>query len=150
MIAAIETLVNKRNRKGVHERDWKKLKKILGKELAKDLFFGKKGCTDDALRNRLMHGRYFAPEHGEKHHVNLLHQSIITYFNKVILKEDLVEESVVNPQRHPFGNRDVGHSFIRAHENAMFALPRVLTDMDANYNFTHYERIVDNNLWSTY
>jgi hypothetical protein len=91
MLAAVETLVNKQNEDGTYTKDWSKLEKILGKELAKDFFWGQEGRTDDALRNRLIHGRYFAPQHGEKDHVNLLHRRIVTYFNEKIFGEALMK-----------------------------------------------------------
>jgi hypothetical protein len=79
------------NRKAAeHKKDWKKLKRILGEDLTKDLYFGENGLTDEALRNRLVHGRYFGPQHGEKDHVTLLHRKIVAYFNQEVFRETLM------------------------------------------------------------
>lgn len=149
MLAAVETLVNKPTTNGKPEKDYDKLVKILGPELKKE-FWGEEGNSRNALRHRLAHGRYFRPGDGEKNHLELLHKRIIAYFNEVIFKEQLIDENVTNPPRHPFGNRDVGQSFIRAGETAKLTLAQVIVDMDINHNFTHYERIVDAQLWSNY
>lgn len=149
MLSAVETLVNKPTTKGRPEMDYDKLVAILGLELKKE-FWGEEGNSANALRHRLAHGRYFEPEDGEKNHLDLLYKRIITYFNEAIFKEKLLDENVIKPQRHPFGNTDVGHSFIRPLEGAKLALGNVLSDMDINHNFTHYERVVDDALWQNY
>lgn len=82
--------------------------------------------------------------------MELLHRRIVAYFNEVIFKEKLIDENVINPLRHPFGNRGLGQSFLRAEENAKFTLTRVIADMDSNYNFKHYQRVVDQQLWNNY
>jgi len=149
MLSAVETLVNKPITKGKPEMDYKKLEEILGPELKKD-FWGEEGNSTNALRHRLIHGRYFESDDGKKNHLELLHKKIISYFNEVIFKETLIEENVTHPQRHPFGNRDVGQSFIQPLNGAKLTLAPVIADMDKNYNFTHYERVVDDQLWSHY
>jgi hypothetical protein len=89
MLAAIETLVNMKDGGGKHKKDWGKIETILGKELTKDFYWGPNGLTDEALRNRLIHGRYFGPQDGEKDHVKLLHKRVVAYFNHEILGEEL-------------------------------------------------------------
>lgn len=151
MLVAVETLVNKPTPKGkgTPSKDWDKLIEILGPELKKE-FWGEEGNSFNALRHRLAHGRYFGPEHGGKNYVDLLHKRIVRYLNQILLKEDLLNESVVNPQRHPFGGEYFGHSFIRAHESARLSLTDVMADMDSSCEFTQYERVVEQDLIENY
>ena len=77
----------------------------------------------------------------------------LSYLNDSILKAALLHQNVVGPQRHPFGNKQRGESFIRARGNAKLTLIDVTTDMEetgSSYEFTNYERIVDDELWKTY
>lgn len=149
MLVAVEALVNKSTPKGKPDKDWDKLVQILGPELKKE-FWGEEKNSHNALRHRLAHGRYFGPEHGGVNYVDLLHKKIVTYLNQAVLGENLISESVVNPQRHPFAGEYVGHSFIRALEVDELKLVSVMSDMNSDCEFTKYERIVDQNLTDTY
>ncbi|TKB68617.1 MAG: hypothetical protein E8D52_06340 [Nitrospira sp.] len=68
------------------------------------------------------------------------------------MKKPLLGENIVTPQRHPFGNKLEGRSWIRTIDNAPLTLIDILTDMEKNggYNLSRYERIVDDELWQTY
>ena len=74
----------------------------------------------------------------------------MSYVNDVIFQEKLIAESIVSPQRHPFGNRDIGHSLIRALDSAELSLSKVIGDMGSDYNLSHYQRLIDDDLWKTY
>lgn len=151
MLVAVESLVNKPmpDGKGTPDKDWDKLVQILGPDLKKE-FWGEEGNSRNALRHRLAHGRYFGPEHGASNYVDLLHKRIVNYLNKEVLKEDLINERVVNPQRHPFTGDYVGHSFIRAQEAAKLQLIDVMSDMNSSCDFTKYERVVNQDLNDSY
>ena len=149
MLSAVEALVTTRSDGRKPQKDYAKLELILGQELKRDLW-GTQEDHGNALRHRLIHGEYFKPEDGQKDYLLILHQKVIKYFNEVIFKENIIDENVLNPQRHPFGNRLLGQSFLRAEENATLTLVRVIADMDSNHNFAHYERVVDEQLWSNY
>ena len=61
MIVALEALT----KKTTSDVDYAKLELIFGKDLKEDLW-GIKGDSDDALRNRLVHGEYFKDQDGGK------------------------------------------------------------------------------------
>ena len=151
MLIAVEALVNKQASKGrgTPDKDWDKLVQILGPELKKE-FWGEEGNSRDALRHRLAHGRYLGPEHSDSNYVDLLHKRIVRYLNKEVLKKDLINEHVVNPQRHPSSGEYVGHSFIRAQESAKLQLTDVISDLDESSEFTKYERVVNQDLIDCY
>ncbi len=107
MFSAIESLVKKDNGK----KDWDKIKKILGEDLAADLF-GTKGETHLGLRNRLVHGEYFDKTDTGKNYLELVHKKVISYFNDEIIKENLITLDIVHPQRHFFGNKTGGFVFL--------------------------------------
>lgn len=151
MLVAVEALVNKQtsNGKGTPDKDWDKLVQILGPELKKE-FWGEEGNSHNALRHRLAHGRYFGPEHGGSNYVDLLHKRIVRYLNQEVLREGLINESVVNPQRHPFAGEYIGYSFIRSQESAKLRLIDVILDMGRSSEFTKYERVVSQDLIDSY
>lgn len=151
MLSAVEALVKVRTPGGKSKKDWNKLEHILGPKLKKDLW-GTKDNHETALRHRLMHGEYFQPTEGQIDYFQLLHGSIIKYLNESILRKPLLDENIVAPQRHPFGNKIQGHSWIRALDNAPLTLTAIMTDMEnsGGYNLSYYERVVDEKLWETY
>lgn len=152
LFSAVEALVKIPTAKGRPPKDWEKLERILGPELKKDLW-GTEKESGKALRHRLIHGEYFQPKDGQKDYLLLLHQKVVTYLNDSILKGELLHQNVVTPQRHPFGNKQAGLSFIRARGISKLTLIDVTTDMEetgSSYEFTNYERVVDDELWRTY
>ncbi len=108
MFSAIETLVKTVDKK----KDWERVNKILGDELTQDLF-GTKENPESGLRHRLVHGEYFSPGDSDKDYLSLVHKKVLSYFNAEVFKEELVELSIVRPQRHPFGNKEGGFVFIK-------------------------------------
>jgi len=112
MFAALDTLVKTREGKHTREKDWEKLEHILGPELKIELY-GTKKDPSDGLRHRLAHGEYFNTDDSTKDYLERVHKKIINYFNDSIFKERLIEENVVHPQRHLFGNKEQCAFFIR-------------------------------------
>lgn len=150
MFSAVECLLKEPPGMSKDER-MSKLESILGAGLKKALW-GVKGDSSDALRHRLVHGEYFEPNDGQIDYFQALHRKVISYLNESILKKPLLSESVTGPQRHPFGNKTQGHSWIRSVGNSKLNLINIVTDMEktGSYNLTNYERIVDDSLWTTY
>ena len=85
MFSAIETLV----KKTAGKKDFSKLEKILGKRLKRKLWSQKNDWLI-ALRHRLTHGEYFLFTDFKDDYIDLIHKRIIRYFNKNVLKADLI------------------------------------------------------------
>lgn len=147
MFSAIESLVKTPEGK----KDFHKLEKILGQELKIDLF-GTKENSSSGLRHRLIHGEYFNPGDSGKNYIELVHGKTITYFNEVILGERLINENIVNPQRHPYGNKEEGRFFVKAKGNNKVNLKDILSDIQKNdfYNMENYEIVHDEVLTENY
>lgn len=145
MFSAIESITKGSNGK----KDFKKVEEILGKELTADLF-GTKENSETGLRHRLIHGEYFSGDDGKKDYMDLVHKKVIGYFNKLILKKDLLHEDVVNPQRHPFGNKRGGAYFIEpSAQGVKLNLKEVIADFSngirnlKNYKYVHDKGLTD-------
>ena len=147
MFSAIESLV--KIRKG--KKDWEKLERILGVEL-KTALWGTKEDHFDCLRHRLIHGEYFNPDDSGKDYLDLVHKKIISYFNDSILEEKLIDENVVRPQRHFFGNKEGSRFFIRSRGGNKLNLKDILSDIQKNdvYNMENYESVYDDTLTANY
>lgn len=127
MFSAIEALTKKPNGK----TNYMFRKEILGELLKKEIF-GEKGNSDNALRNRLVHGEYFN-EKDSKNYLEIIHKKIINYFNTKILSEPLINENVKNPQRHPWGNYKSWKGFIERSDNGNhFELDDILANFENN------------------
>lgn len=137
MFSAIEALAKDSHGK----KDWSKIQDILGDDLTEDLF-GTKENSKIGLRHRLVHGEYFNEKDTKKNFLDLIHKSVLNYFNRVILKENLLEMDIVNPQRHPFGNKETGFVFLK--QKQIFDLKNVIADFEESgprnserYNLIH-------------
>ena len=86
--------------------------KILGENLANDLF-----AQTTGLRHRLSHGEYFNTAREKRDYLDEVHKAIVTYFNKEILKAELISEDVVAPQRHFDGNKSGFEGFVHTVDN---------------------------------
>jgi hypothetical protein len=151
MLSAVEALtgIPYAERKGP-KRDayYQRLEQILGKEL-KEIFWGTKDDHTNALRHRLTHGEYFdSQDMGDKDYRGLLHSRIMEYFNEAIFKEPLLNSTIVNAPRHPYGNADQAINYLRARDTAKLCLIDVLADADLHgiENLVNYEYVWDNNL----
>lgn len=147
MFSAIEALVKKPD----GGKDFAKLESILGSEL-KTALWGTKGSSSGGLRHRLIHGEYFNPDDSGKDYLNLVHKKIIAYFNNAILGKKLINENVVSPQRHPFGNKEESTFFIRARGSKTTNLKDVLADAQKKdfYQMENYEIVHDKALTENY
>lgn len=151
MFSAIEALVKIRNGPATGQKDWAKLEQILGAELKMELW-GERGDSENALRHRLVHGEYFRPEDSEKNYVDLVHKKMVAYFNGVIFREELIDDDVVNPQRHLFGNREEWRGFLKADDRAQLNLRDALADVDRDgiNNMERYETVYDSAFTGNY
>jgi hypothetical protein len=151
MLSAIEALVKIRNGPATGQKDWAKLEQILGTELKRELW-GERGDSENALRHRLVHGEYFRPEDLEMNYVDLVHKKMVAYFNGVIFREELIDDDVVNPQRHLFGNREEWRGFLKADDRAQLNLRDALADGDRDSinNMERYETVYDAALTANY
>jgi hypothetical protein len=143
MFSAIEALVKKNGKK-----DWQLLEQILGKQLKVDLF----GQSNTGLRHRLVHGEYFNAGDSGNNYLDLVHKKIITYFNDAIFGRKLLDEDVVQPQRHFFGNRQECKTFIKSNGTAGLTLKEVLSDFNENdiNKLKHYAHVSDDLVTSAY
>ncbi len=145
MFSAIEALAKKSNGK----KDWTLIENILGKDLANEIFEPKKG-----LRHRLIHGEYFSQQDFHpKDYVGIIHQQVMSYFNKYILGSNLLSENVINPQRHFFGNKMFSYYFIKPKDNsAHLTLKEVLADFNSSKDRrpTSFEHVYDKDLTANY
>jgi hypothetical protein len=141
MFSAIEALSKET---GINMRE-----KIFGKELAKELYEQNIG-----LRHRLVHGEYFSKkEDRESNYLESIHKKIMAYFNKKIFSEELLNENVVAPQRHPFGNKRGGRYIIKRKDgNNTFDLRDLLNDFNNNGFRTpeKYEHVFDDLIIKNY
>ena len=147
MFSAIEALVKKNGQK-----DWDLTNEILGKDLVEELF-GTKGQSNTGLRHRLVHGEYFGNQDQGKNYLEFIHNKVIGYFNAKIFSESLIHENVINPQRHPFGNKKGCKTFVKIKDsNNSFNLKDLVKDFNNNEFRTSekYEDVFDEKLDSTY
>jgi hypothetical protein len=144
MFCAIEALAKTLSGK----KDWKKLEEILGKDLLDEIYAPTKG-----LRHRLSHGEYFTAADPGKNYVHILHARVMAYFNKSVFGDRLLEENIVAPQRHLFGNKEEVRIFIKPRSaEAELVLKDVLDDFEQNgiNRLAKYEPVFDYALQTTY
>lgn len=151
MFSAIEALVKIRSGKNKGKKDWGKLELILGPELRADLW-GAKGTTEMALRNRLVHGEYFRLDDSGKDYLALVHKKIISYFNNYLFRKKTINEDVIRPQRHFWGNKEQGYFYIRSKGMRQLTLKEFLAEVQANplHDVKNYEFVYDDTLTADY
>lgn len=146
MFSALEALARKRDKKTFKKQN-DLYEEILGPELSKEMFADTMG-----LRQRLTHGEYFNGEDSQKNYLKLIHNKVISYFNRKVLSDRLLDENIVNPQRHFWGNKIQGTLMLKHRDNNHpFNLKDMLKDFSEN-NFNvpeRYEQIFNYDL-STY
>jgi hypothetical protein len=127
MFSAIEALVKKNGQK-----DWNLINEILGKDLVRELF-GTKKQSKTGLRHRLVHGEYFSNQDRDKNYLELVHNKVIGYFNTKIFTESLIDEYVIEPQRHFFGNKSECNLFVKLKDGSnCFSLKDLLKDFNGS------------------
>lgn len=147
MFSAIEALVKKDGKK-----DWELINKILGEDLVKKLF-GTPTEPNSGLRHRLVHGEYFNSIDSGDNYLDQIHKKVIEYFNNEIFSEELIDNDVVGPQRHFFGNKDEAKMFIRLiNPDHEVSLKDILEDFsdDAPNRARQYEGAYNQNISDTY
>ena len=149
MFSALEAIARKRD-KSVYKKAIDLYNKILGEELAIEIF-----VDGDGLRNRLVHGEYFNGDDAGKNYLETVHKKVISYFNNEIFSKSFIPEDVVSPQRHPFGAKEGGRWIIKRKDGAvLFPLQDILNDFDEHgiHNLERYEYVFDttNKLVKTY
>jgi len=154
LCAALEAIakvgLSKDDRK-YKEKFYQKIEDILGVDLKKDLW-GTQENPNSGLRQRLVHGEYLSRCDVQHDYVDLVHKKIIEYFNKSILKEKLLSEDVIDPQRHIWGNMECYENFIRATGNKPLGLKEVLAELDEKgiNDLQGYEFVDDATLKANY
>jgi len=150
MMAAVETLVKVPTERGRPQKDFEKMVLILGADL-KEALWGEEGNSSYALRHRLAHGDYFAPGDIDQDYLSLLHRRVMTFLNQEILGEDLLENGIVNPQRHLLGNRTQAHAFLKPLTRAALNLPDVMSEaVDDIDGLSSYETLSFNDHHETF
>lgn len=118
MASAIEALIKKPN----GTRDYELRKQILG-----DTLDGKIFRQTSGLRHRLVHGEYLSePEDVGNNYVIQIHKRIVEYFNEKVIKEDLISENVVDPQRNFIDNYSCGNFFIKPIRDSVLDLKPII------------------------
>lgn len=123
MLSAIESLCKDNTGK----TDWNKLELILGKEL-KDKIWKPGDGTTAGLRHRLAHGWFLISEDQSQNYLDILHGCVIDYFNKQILKGNLISDNVVSPQRHFWGNKEEVRLFLEPVNNATVSIISIVEE----------------------
>lgn len=147
MFSAIESMVKRSGKK-----DWTLINNVLGEDLVKELF-GTKERPDNGLRHRLVHGEYFGNQDQGKNYLEIIHNKIISYFNTKVFSKSLIQEGVVHPQRHFFGNKQECRAFVKIKDGSnIFSLKDLLSDFSDNgfRNPNKYEHVYDDSLTKTY
>ncbi|MET8776969.1 hypothetical protein ABZV58_18360 [Nocardia sp. NPDC004654] len=122
MFAAVDALIKRPD----GTRDTILRPTILGQDL-KDKIYDR----TNGLRNRLVHGEYLSPTDADNY-VELVHKKIIEYFNNVIFQDKLIEEGVVQPQRHFLDNYGIVGRWIRQSDDAWpLTLKKAIEDYEA-------------------
>lgn len=103
-------------------------KEVLGSELRKKIFEN----DNQGIRHRLTHGEYFSEKDGEDY-LTQIYEKMIEYFNQTILKKNLIK-NVVNPQRHPWGNKQGGRYHLKKKTDEVFDLREMIKCCDKNFD----------------
>jgi hypothetical protein len=132
MFAALEILFKEERSKG-KEAFYAKVNSIFGPELTRELY-GTKEDPASGLRQRLVHGEYLGKQDTTKNYVEEIHNGIIRHFNIHILRENPLNEHIVNPQRHPFGNIEGWNGYIKSISEKPLDLKSVVEAFDADFD----------------
>jgi|CXWL01.1.fsa_nt_gi hypothetical protein len=131
MFAALEILFRRASRKT--DEFYAEMEVFFGSELKKELYGTREDNGRSGLRQRLVHGDYLS-EADTKNYVIVIHQHIVRHFNSGVLRERPINENIVGPQRHPYGNMNEWAGFIRPEAQAPLRLKPVLGAFDADEN----------------
>lgn len=102
---------------------------ILGEQLKNKLFQQNKG-----IRHRLTHGEYFNEDTDHDNYLKEVYERLISHFNDKIFKEPLIRH-VINPQRHPDGNKRGGYYFLEIKKDSQqFDLINLVKGCDDDFH----------------
>lgn len=131
MFAALEALFEKGSRN--NSEYYSRIQTVFGADLKKELFGTPEDSGKSGLRQRLVHGEHLS-EKDTKNYVEVIHKHIIRYFNANLLHDSPIDENIVSPQRHPYGNLEGWQGFIRSEAGAPLSLKAVVAAFDADAN----------------
>ena len=131
MFAAIEVLFEKASR--TPAEFYASIEAVFGPDLKRELYGTPEDRGRSGLRQLLVHGDYMS-ETDTKNYVDIIHQIIVRYFNQGMLQSYRINEAVVSPQRHLFGNLEGWAGYIRAEADAPLKLKPVQAAFDADEN----------------
>ncbi|ULA67981.1 MAG: hypothetical protein LZF62_310054 [Nitrospira sp.] len=131
MFAAIEILFGKASR--TPSDFYATIETVFGLDIKVELYGTPENRGRSGLRQRLVHGDYLGVS-DTRNYVEIIHQTIVRYFNQGILRDCCINEGVVGPQRHLFGNLESWQGFIRAQSDAPLNLKSVLAAFSTNEN----------------
>ena len=107
MFSAIEALISQQGE--TKRRDL--LTEIFGEE-DKALIYAQR----TGLRHRLVHGAYYSDQ-DKINFVELVHAKVISFFNRKVFCENLIEERIIHPQRNFSGNKQLHRYWIKQIQN---------------------------------
>jgi hypothetical protein len=122
MFAAVEVLFEKASKKKVDY--YADIERVFGPKDKITLFGKDKDKGRSGVRQRLVHGDYFS-EKDTQNYVELIHKTIVRYFNDNVLHDHRLSEDIVNPQRHFYGNLDEWRGYIQSVGDAPLLLKPV-------------------------
>jgi hypothetical protein len=131
MFAAIEILCEKASR--TPAEFYAAIETVFGPDLKQELYGTPEDRGRSGLRQRLVHGDYLS-ESDTRDYVLVIHQTIVRHFNQGMLQSHPINEAVIGPQRHLFGNLEGWVGYIRAEGDAPLKLKPVQAAFDADEN----------------
>jgi hypothetical protein len=129
MFAALEALFKKGSRSTAEY--YAAIEAMFGPDLKRDLYGTPEDKGRSGLRQRLVHGEHLS-EKDTKNYVEIIHCCVVRYFNQGLLLDTPINESVVSPQRHLYGNLEGWQGFIRPEADAPLLLKPVLEAFEAD------------------
>lgn len=129
MFAALEALFKKRSTSTTEY--YAAIEAMFGPDLKRELYGTPEDRGRSGLRQRLVHGEHLS-EKDTKNYVEIIHCCVLQYFNQGLLRDRRINEGVVSPQRHLFGNLEGWQGFIRPDADAPLLLKPVLEAFEAD------------------
>lgn len=143
--SALEALAKSpMNKKNKHDY----LRDILGHQLHKKIW----GDNNQGIRHRLVHGEYFNGEKDKENYLQQMYKQVVEYFNNQVFDRNVIRH-VVNPQRHPDGNKEGGSYFIKQYdESSSFHLKGLVEGCDKDFSkyMSNFELISESDLIDPY
>lgn len=129
MFAALEALFEKGSRSTAEY--YAAIEAMFGPDLKRELYGTPEDRGRSGLRQRLVHGKHLS-EKDTKNYVEIIHCCVVKHFNQDILRDRPINEGVVSPQRHLYGNLEGWQGFIRPEAGAPLLLKPVHEAFEAD------------------